>query len=554
MTVDSLKMRLLLSVLSFFVMLQSAVAQDARIQTNSIRLVHADSLVQLTFDLDFSHLAVEKDEIVLVQPSLVAGGQEKKLTSVGIYGRNPYYFYVRSGNRWLQAKDDIMFRAKNMPVHWEYAVTVPYEAWMDSANVEITISGNDYCDGVTAQSAQTVYTATPQVVEGNREVKITKMSASGVAHVDYVVNITRLDSEYHDNVAELNKISQTIDSVRSDTANIIRGITIKGWASPEGPYDNNVRLAKGRSESLTEYIAKTHGLDRSLMHVEYEPEDWPGFRRFVAEGDLPHKIEILRIIDDNSWTNLDGKLNHIRQTFRKEWDEVMLPKYMPYLRHSDYRIDFDHQHLEFKEGKRDTVWTMPVGELLPDTYYTLPSRRLTWALKTNLLFDAALAFNFEIEVAFGKYRNWSILVEDWFPWYVWHHNHRAYEVWNVGVELRKWRNKCYGNRPFLTGNFWGPYVASGKYDIERHGKGEQGEYFSAGFTYGHSWVLSRHWNFEASASLGFFTGPQRHYHGEFNDRHLIWKENRHFFYAGPTKLKLSLVWLLPNLLKKGGGK
>lgn len=541
--------------MAFFVTATLVVrAQEGRIGTDAIRLIHAGDSAQLVFELDFSHLAVDKDEIVLVQPRIVNGDREVRLRSVGIYGRNPYYFYVRSENRWLQTEDDIMFRAKNMPARWNYSVVVPYEAWMDRAQVEITVSGNDYCDGVTSQSAQVIYEAQPTVIEGSSIIEVEELAATGVAHVDYVVNITKLDPHYHDNIAELDKISQTIDSVRSDPANTIVGITIKGWASPEGPYDNNVRLAKGRSKSLTDYIAKTHGLDRKLMHVEYEPEDWPGFRRFVVEGDLPHKKEILNIIDDNSWKDLDAKLNHIRQTYNKEWKEVMLPHYMPYLRHSDYRIDYEHRKNYERAGKNDTVWTMPVGELLPETYYTLPARRLTWALKTNLLFDAALAFNFEVEVAFGKYRNWSLMVEDWFPWYVWHHNHRAYEVWNVGVELRKWKNKCYGNRPFLTGAFHGPYISSGKYDIERHGKGEQGEYISLGYTYGYSWLLSRHWNLEVSASLGTFWGPQRHYHGEFNDTHLIWKENRHFFYAGPTKLKVSLVWLLPNLFKKGGGR
>ena len=49
-------------------------------------------------------------------------------------------------------------------------------------------------------------------------------------------------------------------------------------------------------------------------------------------------------------------------------------------------------------------------------------------------------------------------------------------------------------------------------------------------------------------------GPQRHYHGEFNDTHLIWKYNHNLFYVGPTKLKLSLVWLIFNTWreKKGG--
>ena len=38
----------------------------------------------------------------------------------------------------------------------------------------------------------------------------------------------------------------------------------------------------------------------------------------------------------------------------------------------------------------------------------------------------------------------------------------------------------------------------------------------------------------------------------FDDTHLIWQHNDHIFYVGPTKLKVSLVWMLPRFGKKGG--
>ena len=48
-------------------------------------------------------------------------------------------------------------------------------------------------------------------------------------------------------------------------------------------------------------------------------------------------------------------------------------------------------------------------------------------------------------------------------------------------------------------------------------------------------------------------GPKVHYQNEFDDARLIYRShNDHWYYAGPTKLKLSIVWLIGGKNKKGG--
>ncbi|MBQ8008791.1 MAG: DUF3575 domain-containing protein, partial [Bacteroidaceae bacterium] len=141
----------------------------------------------------------------------------------------------------------------------------------------------------------------------------------------------------------------------------------------------------------------------------------------------------------------------------------------------------------------------------------------------------------------------SVMAEVWFPWYVWKSNSRAYEVLNIGLEGRYWftHSKKHTDRP-ITGLFGGVYAAGGKYDLEWKSKGNQGEYTSLGLTFGYTWRISKWFNMEASVSGGWLSGPFRHYEGRFNDTHLIWQHNDHFSYFGPTKLKLSLVYLWPE--------
>jgi hypothetical protein len=138
------------------------------------------------------------------------------------------------------------------------------------------------------------------------------------------------------------------------------------------------------------------------------------------------------------------------------------------------------------------------------------------------------------------------------PWWRWKNLDHSYEIQEAGLEVRHWfAPVCNGSRPCLSGHFWGAYGAWAKYDMEYDAVGDQGDVFSVGLTYGHSWPLSAHWNLELSASAGIVSGERRHYNAEFDSTHLIYKYTKNLFYAGPTKAKISLVYLLG---KKGGAK
>lgn len=171
------------------------------------------------------------------------------------------------------------------------------------------------------------------------------------------------------------------------------------------------------------------------------------------------------------------------------------------------------------------------------------------ALKTNLLLDAALTPNVEVEFPLRDNR-WSVMAECWFPWYVWHHNSRAYQLLYFGAEGRRW----WGDRRqrgALEGHFTGFYVGGGKYDLEWDSEGYQGEfYLTAGLSYGYSMRLNRRLRLEFSLGIGYFQTNYRHYIGMENDTFLVWQNNGTYNWFGPTKAKISLAWLLP--LKKGG--
>ena len=68
------------------------------------------------------------------------------------------------------------------------------------------------------------------------------------------------------------------------------------------------------------------------------------------------------------------------------------------------------------------------------------------------------------------------------------------------------------------------------------------------------WVkrLNRRLRLEFNIGVGFLQTEYRHYVGVENDRFLVWQNDGRYTWLGPTKAKVSLVWLLP--LQKGGAR
>lgn len=163
------------------------------------------------------------------------------------------------------------------------------------------------------------------------------------------------------------------------------------------------------------------------------------------------------------------------------------------------------------------------------------------ALKNNLLYDLALAPNVEVELPMG--RGWSLHVEYKCPWWSNSRHGFCYQLLSGGIETRLW----LGNRRVrsrLTGHFLGLYAEGGAYDFQwKEEKGYRGKYYAAaGMTYGYTHLISRHLAIEFSLGVGYLDTEYRKYTTYKKD--LVWISSGKYHFIGPTKAKVSLVWLL----------
>lgn len=165
------------------------------------------------------------------------------------------------------------------------------------------------------------------------------------------------------------------------------------------------------------------------------------------------------------------------------------------------------------------------------------------ALKNNLLYDLALAPNIEVELPLGK--RWSLNVEYKCPWWSDSEHGFCYQLISGGTETRYWLGNRH-TRGRLSGHFLGIYAEGGTYDFQLEKKqGYRGKYYAAaGMAYGYVHSLARHLAIEFSVGIGYLDTEYRKYISYGND--LVWASSGKYHFVGPTKAKVSLVWLLTS--------
>lgn len=305
------------------------------------------SNVVVDMNLDLSDMKVKSTRAVLVTPWLVNGKDSLALPSIGIYGRQRYFYYLRKDNgRMISGEDETTFRTgDNMDVV-PYRATTAYRNWMNDCRLVIGSSEYSCCgNNVPGQRAELVSRAlwvpeVPRMIyvcpEGE---KVKTRSLSGRAYIDFPVDRTEIHPDYHNNIAELGKIRATIDSVRNDKDITVTSVWLKGFASPEGTYAHNTTLARERTSTIREYVLKLYDFAPSIVTFDHEPENWDGLVAWLRASSLPNAAEILKIAEDKD-TDPDVREFRIRKYYPEDY-KVMKTEIYPRLRCTEYRIEYN---------------------------------------------------------------------------------------------------------------------------------------------------------------------------------------------------------------------
>lgn len=388
-----------------------------------------------------------------------------------------------------------------------------------------------------------------------------------------------VDSGYRNNNHTLRALQELLSD--SLTAAEIDTIDIHAYSSPDGNGVYNHALARRRAKAMKGYLVwKYPHLNQRSIHTGAGVAEWRALLPLIENSpDMPCRKQVMEILaSDVSAGVMEIRLRtvgggaayryirrHILPELRNAsvctvWlkkprfttilEGVRKETLTPLCRIGNYRNIFSSSCVKRANDLTVSGREGTTRNVSPAFTGKVPKRPFI-ALKTNLLFDLAFMPNVELEVPIGE--RWSVNGELMFPWWLFDGDKYCLQILSGGVEGRYWLGNR-SNRRVLTGYFFGLYAGGGKYDLQWDKNGYQGEFFiAAGVSYGYSMRIVRNLNLEFSLGIGLLRTGYEHYHARDSYQTLLWQNNGRYTWIGPTKAKISLVWML-NRKMKGGKK
>ncbi len=178
---------------------------------------------------------------------------------------------------------------------------------------------------------------------------IKRRNESGSAYIDYAAGKSVIDPLFGNNSAELEKIYTTLRSIHQNPDATITGITITGYASPEGTYATNMAVSEKRAAALKKQVMAVAGLPAPLFSSKGVGEDWAMLDTLVARSGMAEKYGILEIIRGTDI--FDGREKMLMELSGGVPYRRMKAEMFPLLRRCEYRLDYTVLPFTIEKGK-----------------------------------------------------------------------------------------------------------------------------------------------------------------------------------------------------------
>ncbi len=435
--------------------------------------------------------------------------------------------------------------------------------------------------------------------------KVVDSLRSETFEVYFTLGSSEIDPSLMDNQSRLKKLSKSIEKHKD----LIKSIELNASASPDGKSNMNKELAKSRAESIQTFLKTLPIQPGTQIIVNNLGIDWARLERLVRARPFTYRNEVLEILENvpeqtwakknptDRWESLVDSRNHQLMNLRGGNPyNYMLKHLFPSLRSVNIVTIYYNQDptkIVEKTIVEKVVDTVVVNrdvekviiEKVTDTVVVYRDiepaiepvgqdneyKKDLFALKTNLLFDAISVINAEIEVPIGN--RWSIAGEFAFPWWTMDNSNEGskrnrLQAYNGNLEGKYWFGKR-ADRPKMTGWFAGLYVGAGLFDMEYDTEGYQSDLFlMGGLSGGYAHTINKKGNLrmEYSLGIGYMQTDYSYYKSHYDESYVSpdnpdsphWHPVRQYTsrlkWIGPTKLKVSLVWMLNSNTKKRGAK
>lgn len=327
-------MKKLVLLYILFTLIPVTIFADSRptqaIHTEVYRLERQDSVLAVDLAVDLSQVRLTPDCTVYLFPLLFSGGgrDSLRLPPVQLNGPQSDLMYRRrkalgttTGLENIQPYLILREGVHALPrIH--YRVQVPYKQWMMSFRLNMEAVSCD-CDDRLKPFSFLIETVPGRVVERidtiivrdtiriagrplvAEAVPIKKVPEKGVEFsresqdrtgVYFPVAGMAINPKLGMNKEKWEEFVTELDSLCADKSNLLIGVTVTGYSSPEGSYASNDQIAKQRALALKRFIEERYGNKMLDIRTEWVGEDWDGVVSLLKESAMPYKEEVLNVI------------------------------------------------------------------------------------------------------------------------------------------------------------------------------------------------------------------------------------------------------------------
>lgn len=117
---------------------------------------------------------------------------------------------------------------------------------------------------------------------------------SRTAHTDSALHFVPFPRgvEELDNYPKINAASLELSEVLRNGGELLQ-VWICGCSSPEGPWEENIRISKERADAAAEYLTAICDIPDYKIVKEYLNEDWYTLYKLVESSDVPSRYDVL---------------------------------------------------------------------------------------------------------------------------------------------------------------------------------------------------------------------------------------------------------------------
>lgn len=355
---------------------------DGRVKISGLKIEDRGETVKVGFTATVAPDAVKRNHSLVFIPVIAGSGYRQSLSPVVVQGKGSKT--ARARREWVAGRTATYENAVHTTNGQTVTVSaeVPFQQWMSGAELAFESVEGGCCtygrlsDTVFAENIVVRRAAEPILVPDSEPVWVPVSVADSLSTAfTFVVPVSEFDPEdpfkiydyeresslivyfrlakydidasYMDNAHTLKNLTAAIDMIMDSKDSRVERIVVAGFASPEGSFEFNDRLAFERAVSVKRHLMETTEAQDNQITVFNGSVDWRGLRDMVAQSDLPEKQEILSVIDNTPvWDSQrqTGRLGELMRLNGGKTYRYLLDEYFPYLRNGAFiRVYYENK-------------------------------------------------------------------------------------------------------------------------------------------------------------------------------------------------------------------